>query len=94
MADMLLRDTDPADFTEQIAAEFEALLRRVLAESTQPKLVDRNELARLLGVSIQTINRLVKDRMIPSVRIGKRRLFEARKVIDALTDVETDCQLN
>lgn len=52
----------------------------------QPKLVDRVELARVLGVSVPTIERLSATGAIPVVRMGRRVLFDPAAVIAARSE--------
>ena len=83
MADLILKDTDPNELRAAIAADVLAAIRPLLANSSAPRLVDGDRMAELAGVSRPTIDRAVRDGLIPSVRIGRRRLFEPRAVIDA-----------
>ena len=83
MPDLIFRDTDPNELREAITAEVVAAIRPLLAEVNEPRLVDGDRMAELAGVSRPTIDRAVRDNAIPSVRIGRRRLFEPRAVIDA-----------
>jgi hypothetical protein len=51
-----------------------------------PLLVDRREVARLLGVSAGTVDNLRLRRELASVKIGARRLYDVadlRRLIDA-----------
>ena len=84
MADLILRDVDPETLRASIAAEVIAVLRPVLAEAHEPRLVGGDRMAELASVSRPTIDRKVRDGDIPSILIGRRRLFEPRAVIDAL----------
>lgn len=49
----------------------------------RPMLVDRVELAQLLGVSIPTVERLSAAGKIPLVRLGRRVLYDPVAVIEA-----------
>lgn len=48
----------------------------------QPRLVDRHELARRLGVSVPTIER---HKSIPYIRLGRRVLYDIDQVVAALS---------
>ncbi|QDS90939.1 hypothetical protein EC9_51570 [Rosistilla ulvae] len=61
-----------------------AITSLVHAASQQPSLVDRHRQAELLGISVPKLDSLVRDGVIPSKLIGKRRLFEPAAVIAAL----------
>lgn len=54
----------------------------------RPRLVDRVELRSLLGVGESTLDRLTKRGEIPSIRVGRRVLFDPDAVIAALTASE------
>lgn len=84
MADLILRDVDPEQLRAEIVSEVINALRPLLAEASEPRLVDGYRMAELASVSRPTIDRAVRDGLIPSVLMGRRRLFEPRKVIDAL----------
>lgn len=47
-------------------------------------LASKNDTAKALSVSPRTVDYLVKQGRIPSVRIGSRRLFDLADVIEAL----------
>lgn len=53
------------------------------AESLQI-VVDVAGLAKILGCSTALIHRMAKDNQIPSFKLGSRKRFEVRKVLDAL----------
>jgi hypothetical protein len=72
----------PADLASITDAIIETVAAR-LAES--PRLVDRNALARVLGVSVPTIERLQREGRIPVVRIGRRCVYAVDAVIAALS---------
>ena len=72
-----------ADDRQQLIAELLTELKPIIAASAEPRLVDGDRMAELAGVSRPTIDRAVRDGIIPSVRIGRRRLYEPRAVIDA-----------
>ncbi len=50
----------------------------------QRRLVDRPTMAELANIGTATLDRLVSSKRVPSVLIGKRRLFDPDKVIDSL----------
>ncbi|TWU67581.1 hypothetical protein V7x_31560 [Crateriforma conspicua] len=85
MADLLLRDIDPDELRAGIVADVLAALRPVLFGLSEPRLVGGDRMAELAGVSRPTIDRAVRDGLIPSVLIGRRRLFDPQRVIDSLS---------
>lgn len=84
MPDLIFRDTDPDEFRRQIVAELAAEILEILAGQDGPRLVDRQKMAELAGIGTATLDGLVASGAIPSVKIGRRRLFEPKKVIDAM----------
>lgn len=86
MADLFLQGIDPDELQASITAEIIEALKPLLADSNEPRLVDGDRMAELAGVSRPTIDRAVRDDIIPSVLIGRCRRFEPRKVIDALAE--------
>ena len=86
MADLFLQGIDPDELKASITAEIIEALNPLLADSNEPRLVDGGRMAELAGVSRPTIDRAVRDDIIPSVLIGRCRRFEPRKVIDALAE--------
>lgn len=52
------------------------------------RLVGRTELAEILGVSVPTIDRHICENKVPTIRIGRRVLYDPARVIEALSDGE------
>ena len=48
------------------------------------QLYSKKETAKALGISVRTIDNLIARKVIPSIRIGSRRLFRIERVIAAL----------
>lgn len=71
-------------FVELIVKKLLLHLEPQLARK-QRRLVDRPSMAELASISIPLLDRLVSDKRVPSVLVGKRRLFDPEAVIDALT---------
>ncbi|WP_436715625.1 hypothetical protein U8335_25245 [Roseiconus lacunae] len=86
MPDILLRDIDPDCLRREIVADVLAAVREVMLEQSAPRTVDRQQMAELLGVSLPSLDREVAEGRIPSIKIGTRRVFEPRKVFDALAN--------
>ena len=73
------------EFASEIAEQVAAKL------ACQPRLVDRCGLAKLLGVSVPTIDRLKAAGKIPFHDLGKRcQRFDPDAVIRALSDGDAD----
>jgi hypothetical protein len=52
------------------------------------RLVDRPAMARLANIGTATLDRLVTAKRIPSILVGRRRLFDPDAVVDALSAAE------
>jgi excisionase family DNA binding protein len=48
----------------------------------EEKYLNIKETSRFLKISISTLNRLIKQRGIPSYKIGDRRLFDREELVD------------
>jgi hypothetical protein len=79
-----------ADVDALAHAVADIVSRRVesLLESRQRRLVDRPTMAQLANIGTATLDRLVAAKRIPSVSVGKRRLFDPDPVIAALAAME------
>ena len=86
MPNLFLEGIDPDELKASITAEIVEALKPLLADSNEPRLVDGDRMAEIIGVSRPTIDRAVRDNLIPSVMIGRCRRYEPRKVIDALAE--------
>ena len=49
------------------------------------RLVDRVELSNIIGLSVPTIERRMRDGSIPVVRSGRRTLFDVDAVVKAMS---------
>ena len=83
MPDLILRELDAELLTTEITDRVIAALTQVLTETAEPRMVDGDRMAELAGLSRPSIDRAVRDKIIPSVKVGRRRLFQAEKVIAA-----------
>ena len=53
--------------------------------ASRPRLVDRVEIAQMLGLSVPTIERYTRSGTLPCVRVGRRVLYAPESVIESLT---------
>ena len=88
-ADIFLRGIEPRQLVDDVASKVStdvvAMLRPMLIEANEPRLVDRKELARSLGISESSVSRLVANGRIPSVSLGQLRRFVIADVIRSLS---------
>lgn len=84
MADLLLRDTDADALAAMIVTAVADAVRPLPAESNEPRLVDRERMAALLSINVPKLDTKTAAGTIPSVSIGRRRLYQPAAVIDAL----------
>jgi hypothetical protein len=79
-----------ADIDELSNAVAELVSKRLesLLGNRERRLVDRPTMARLANIGTATLDRLVSNKRIPSVLVGRRRLFDPDPVIDALVAME------
>jgi excisionase family DNA binding protein len=58
--------------------------------SHRTRLVDRHELAKILGVSLPTLDRQLRNKNVPRVRIGRRLQFDPTEVIAFFSNTKLD----
>ncbi len=56
----------------------------LLNHMNQRILASKKEIAHAVNLSTRTIDHLVTKSIIPSIKVGRRRLFDIREVIEAL----------
>ena len=86
MSELYMKGIDADELRESIVSDVLEALRPMLTQSSEPRLVNRERMAELAGISVPTLDRLVSDGSVPSKLVGSRRLFEPAKVIDALSE--------
>ena len=84
--EIILRGIDAGDFQSSVVEGVVQAVKPLLKEVNEPRLVNGDRMAELAAVSQATLDRAVKDGIIPCVRIGRCVRFEPRKVIDALSE--------
>ena len=79
-----------ADIDELSKAVAELVSHRLesLLGNRERRLVDRPTMARLANIGVCTLDRLVSGKRIPSVLVGRRRLFDPDPVIAAIIALE------
>lgn len=86
MAETLMLKAADIDALADTLAEVIAKRVEAVLVSRQRRLVDRPTMAELANIGTATLDRLVAAKQIPSVLVGKRRLFDPDRVIDALAE--------
>lgn len=56
---------------------------------TTPEFLTRRETAKILGISLVTLNEWTKNGTIPAKRIGTRIRYDKQQVYDSLKDIKT-----
>ncbi|WP_372717245.1 helix-turn-helix domain-containing protein [Novipirellula sp.] len=88
MADLSITASMSPEDRAAIVADLVAAMRPLLAEAQEPRLVDGDRMAKLVGVSRPMIDRLRARDVIPSVMVGRCRRYRPDAVIDALESQE------
>ena len=77
---------------EHILSELSEIKDAINKKTTEPQkpleLIDRNELAKRLGVTLPTVIRYVRRKKIPEIRIGPNCRYNWFEVITALKDCQ------
>ncbi|MEO9594542.1 hypothetical protein [Rhodopirellula bahusiensis] len=84
MANLVFHDVDPNHFADSIASQVADSVRQELANLAEPRLVDRAKMAELIGISVPKLDELTREKQIPSISIGARRVFDPADVFASL----------
>ena len=85
MSELMIMSKDEIDvMTESIVDRVTDRLQQVLNQSAAERAVGREEMARLLGVGLASVDRSVRDGSIPSMLIHSRRIFLPSRVFAVL----------
>ena len=84
MTQILFQGINADDLVKQIAERVTADVAKAVQRNAPPLLTDREETARLLNVSVSTLDKLVRDNIMPSTQVRKKRLFDPQEAADAL----------
>lgn len=85
---LFLNTVDLENLKREICAEICNRIEALLAMQGPERAVSREKMAELLGVGIATIDRLVRDGVIPSMMPCNRRLFLPSQVYAALQAIK------
>ncbi|KLU05707.1 hypothetical protein RISK_002339 [Rhodopirellula islandica] len=81
---MEIASTTPDELADRVTNSVVEQLRHLIQESSNPILVDSDEMARLASISRPTLDRLRSAQVVPSVLVGRRRLYRPDAVVAAL----------
>jgi len=84
---LILKHAD-VDELAQTVADLVSNRVEALLGNRERRLVDRPTMARLANIGVCTLDRLVSAKRIPSVLVGRRRLFDPDPVIAAIIALE------
>lgn len=85
MSEVMVMSKDEVEaMTDGIVDRVTDRLQHVLKQSSTERAVGREEMARLLGVGLASIDRGVRDGSIPSMLIHSRRIFLPSRVFAVL----------
>lgn len=71
---------------DKLAREIAEMVAAKVA--SRPRLVDRYQLADILGCSVPTVERLQSEGLVPVIRLGRAVRYDANQVVEALTTKE------
>lgn len=69
-----------------IADKVAERLAKLIEPDTEPKYYNRNEVAAILHVSLPTIDRMMQDGRLTAKRVGRRVLFDAQTIDEAVKE--------
>lgn len=76
----LLSPSEVSAIADQVAEKLAGHL------NNQPKYLGRDEMARDLGISVPTLDRWCKRKILPAIKLDGRVLFDPAQVRDALRE--------
>lgn len=85
---ILISETDlRAVLSETIKKELESI--RPVEQSNESELITRKETAKILDISLPTLNAYTRDGKIQSYRIGSRIRYKRNEVINSVLKVQS-----
>lgn len=61
----------------------------IQAQPNKTEYLSRNQVAKILGISLPTLGKYIKDGLIPASRLSKRVLIERKDLENSLTKIRT-----
>lgn len=69
---------------DELIKELRAI-RQLMEDNLHPKeLISREEVSKMLDISLREVDRMTKDKELPSLKIGSRRLYPRKRVLEAV----------
>ena len=78
------------ELVEQITTNVVEVLSQETKSGDGPVLLTREETSKRLCISLSTLDKLVREEVIPSIPLNTKRLFDIEDVVAALKD-DTGC---
>lgn len=66
-----------------------ALEQKASKQEPETELLTRNQVSKLLGISLVTLTEWIKQGKIPALRIGTRVRFKKDEVLNSLQEIQT-----
>ena len=89
MESTILQNVSLDELKELIAEAVKDQVKHLKPPQKDPELITRAEVARILGISLPTLNDWTKRGVIPALKIGSRVRYKKADVYAALEKVET-----
>ena len=89
MESTILVNVSVSELTQIIADAVADQVKHLTPPTKDPELLTRAEVAKILGISLPTLNDWTKRGIIPALRIGSRIRYKKPDVYKALNDVDT-----
>ena len=84
MSELIFTGTTANQLADTIVNRLIQKLENTQPCPSNPILNDREETARLLNLSTSTLDKLVRQSLVPSIQVGTKRLFDLQDVANAL----------
>jgi len=77
------------EISEEVFSKISSLLQTAQTPSPETELITRKQVAKLLGVSLPTINSYTKTGKIKGYRIGNRIRYKRNEIENSLLQIKT-----
>ena len=87
MKNLILQQITPEDLIDLLASRLELILREKFPQQEHQEYLTRRETAKLLSISLVTLNEWSKKGILQSYRIGGRVRYKKSEIDHALREV-------